>query len=499
MRRRVRAGPSRDAGGRITSSRNKGIRGDRLPSRPAEEVPIAGTKPEAATAPAPSQPPEADLLRTMLRRPEYLKALVFCGLIGVPVALIAFWFLVTLDQLERLIWTDWPKDLGWTQAPWWWAFPLLLVAGLVVGLVVSRFPGRGGHIPAGGLHSGGAAKESLPGVLVAALVGLPLGAVLGPEAPLIALGGGLALLFASFVRAPQTEAGTALLGAAGAAAAISALFGNPLMGAVLLMEVAGVGGPQLFAVMLPVLLASGVGDLVFTGFVHWTGLHTGSLDIGLPKPPPLDWADILWVLLISPALAFLIHWILVGGRFTAGFVTSWTVRNTTLCALGVAGCIALYAVSTGRSPAEAALSGENALADLAQNATAWSVGTLVAVLVFKGLAYSLCLGSLRGGPVFPALFLGGAAGALLAPLPGFGLVPAMAAGMAASVTAALRLPVSGALLVVLLLGNVDTVALVVLAAVVSFAVTQLLPQGPGIPAFSGPSAGRAPRRGSSPP
>ncbi len=477
----------------------RGYGGNRLPSRRAEEVPIAGTKPEATATSAPSQPPEADLLRTMLRRPEYLKALVFCGLIGVPVALIAFWFLVTLDQLERLIWTDWPKDLGWKQAPWWWGFPLLLVAGLVVGLVVSRLPGRGGHIPAGGLHSGGVTKEALPGVLVAALVGLPLGVVLGPEAPLIALGGGLALLFASFVRAPQTEASTALLGAAGAAAAISALFGNPLVGAVLLMEVAGVGGPQLFAVMLPVLLASGVGDLVFTGFVRWTGLRTGSLDIGLPKPPPLDWADILWVLLIAPALAFLIHWIFVGGRFTAGRVTSWTVRNTTLCALGAAGCIALYAVSTGRSPAEAALSGESALADLAQNATAWSVGALVAVLVFKGLAYSLCLGSLRGGPVFPALFLGGAAGALLAPLPGFGLVPAMAAGMAASVTAALRLPVSGALLVVLLLGNVDTVALVVLAAVVSFAVTQLLPQGPGIPAFSGPRAGRAPRRGSSPP
>ncbi|MFI5798778.1 chloride channel protein [Streptomyces sp. NPDC051677] len=435
----------------------------------------------------------------MLRRPEYRKALVFCGLIGIPVALIAFWFLVTLNQLERLIWTDWPKDLGWKQAPWWWGFPLLLVAGVVVGLVVARLPGRGGHLPAGGLHSGGATKEALPGVLVAALVGLPLGAVLGPEAPLIALGGGLALLFASLVRAPQTEASTGLLGAAGAAAAISALFGNPLVGAVLLMEVAGVGGPQLFAVMLPVLLASGVGDLVFTGFVHWTGLQTGSLDIGLPKPPPLDWADVLWVLVIAPALAFLIHWIFMVGRYTARFVTSWTVRKTTLCALGVAGCTALYAVSTGRSPAEVALSGESTLAKLAQDPHAWSVGALVAVLAFKGLGYALCLGSLRGGPVFPALFLGGAAGALLAPLPGLGLVPAMAAGMAASVTAALRLPVSSAVLVVLLLGNVDTVALVVLAAVVSFALTQLLPQRPDVPAFSGPPTGRAPRRGSSRP
>ncbi|MFF5183928.1 chloride channel protein [Streptomyces sp. NPDC000345] len=429
----------------------------------------------------------------MLRRPEYLRALLFCGLIGVPVALVAFWFLVAVQQLEQLIWQDWPEELGWERAPWWWGLPLLAVAGLVVGVVVARLPGRGGHIPAGGLHSGGVTKEALPGVVVAALAGLPLGVVLGPEAPLIALGGGLALLLASLVRAPQTEASTTLLGVAGAAAAISALFGNPLVGAVMLMEVAGVGGPQLFAVMLPALLASGVGDLIFTGFVHWTGLRTGSLDIGLPKPPPLDWGDVLWVLLIAPALALLVHWIFVGGRFVAGFVTTRTVRNTTLCALGAAVCVSLYAVTTGRSPAEAALSGEATLGRLAQDPHAWSVGALVAVLAFKSLAYALCLGSLRGGPVFPALFLGGAAGVLLAPLPGLGLVPAMAAGMAASVTAALRLPVSSVILVVLLLGNVDTVALVVLAAVVSFVLTQLLPQGPGIPSFSERPAGRAPR------
>ncbi|GLP65848.1 hypothetical protein TUSST3_24680 [Streptomyces sp. TUS-ST3] len=418
----------------------------------------------------------------MLGRPEYRKALVFSGLIGVPVALIAFWFLVAVHQLERLIWTDWPKDLGWKQAPWWWALPLLTLAGLLVGLVAARLPGRGGHVPAGGLHSGGITAKALPGVLIAALAGLPLGAVLGPEAPLIALGGGLALLFARLARAPATEASTALLGAAGAAAAVSALFGNPIVGAVLLMEVAGVGGPQLFAVMLPALLASGVGDLIFTGFVNWTGLETGSLDIGLPKPPPLDLADVLWVLVLAPAVAFVVHWAFVGGRFAARFVATRTVRNTILCALGAAVCVSLYAVVTDRSPAEAALSGESTLSTLARDPHAWSVGTLIAVLAFKTVAYTLCLGSLRGGPVFPALFLGGAAGVLLAPLPGLGLVPAMAAGMAASVTAALRLPVSSVILVVLLLGNVDTVALVVLAAVGSFVLTQRLPQGPPIPA-----------------
>lgn len=102
------------------------------------------------------------------------------------------------------------------------------------------------------------------------MASLPLGATLGPEAPLIALGGGLALLFAWLARAPVTQQSTALLGAAGAAAALPSIFGNPLVGAVILIEMAGVGGPRLFAATLPALLSSGIGSLVFTGFGRWT-------------------------------------------------------------------------------------------------------------------------------------------------------------------------------------------------------------------------------------
>ncbi|WP_319135215.1 chloride channel protein [Streptomyces europaeiscabiei] len=66
-----------------------------------------------------------------------------------------------------------------------------------------------------------------------------LGATLGPEAPLIALGGGLALLFSELARVPATAQSTVLLGTAGAAAAVSVIFGSPLVAAVMLMEVAG--------------------------------------------------------------------------------------------------------------------------------------------------------------------------------------------------------------------------------------------------------------------
>ncbi|MEJ8672548.1 chloride channel protein [Streptomyces sp. MS1.AVA.1] len=112
------------------------------------------------------------------------------------------------------------------------------------------------------------------------------------------------------------------------------------------------------------------------------------------------------------------------------------------------------------------------------------------MLLCKGAAYALCLGSLRGGPIFPALFLGAALGVLLAPLPGLGVVPGLAAGMAASAAAALRLPVSSAVLVVLLMGSGAMTPVVLLAAVVGFVTAQLLPPGRPVPPLGKPAPHR---------
>ncbi|GGJ27279.1 chloride channel protein [Streptomyces brasiliensis] len=438
-----------------------------------------------------TQPEEADRLRDLLRNPAYQKTLAFSALIGIPVSLIAFWFLAGLHELEHLLWSGLPEDLGWDTPPWWWPLPLLAVAGVIVGLVVAYLPGAGGHVPASGLHSGGMSSAALPGVILAAAASLPLGATLGPEVPLIALGGGLALLFADLARAPMTPRSKALLGAAGAAAALSVIFGNPLIGAVILIEVAGVGGPQLFVVMLPALLSSGIGALVFTGFGRWTGLQTGSLSLTLGVPfPHLDAGDVVWSVLMAVAIAVVVHLLLSTGRLAAAFVARRPVVHTLLCALAAGACAAVYTLAVDRSPEDVASSGQAPLALLAADPHAWGVGALVAVLLCKGAAYALCLGSLRGGPIFPALFLGAAAGVLLAPLPGLGVVPGLAAGMAAASAAALRLPVSSVVLIVLLLGSADMIPVVILAAVVGFMTVELLPEGRSVPPVDEPAEAR---------
>lgn len=141
-----------------------------------------------STEPAP-QPPADPAAQFANRR--YVVLLILAALLGAPLAAGAFGFLEAVTHLQDLLFTDLPKDLGFHGVPLWWPLPLLAVAGVLVAAVVRFLPGTGGHEPADGLHVGGvAAPRELAGILAAALASLSLGVVLGPEAPLIALGGG---------------------------------------------------------------------------------------------------------------------------------------------------------------------------------------------------------------------------------------------------------------------------------------------------------------------
>ena len=90
--------------------------------------------------------------------------------------------------------------------------------------------------------------------MLAALATLAMGAVLGPEAPLIALGGRLGLCAVRLSR--RARGAAAVVAASGSFAAISALMGSPVLGAFLLMEAIRLGGPALGLVLLPGLLSA---------------------------------------------------------------------------------------------------------------------------------------------------------------------------------------------------------------------------------------------------
>jgi H+/Cl- antiporter ClcA len=98
------------------------------------------------------------------------------------------------------------------------------------------------------------------------------------------------------------------------------------------------------------------------------------------------------------------------------------------------------------------------------------------VIVFKGLAYMLSLGSVRGGPTFPALFLAAAGAIMASRLPGFSLTPAVAVGMGAAIVAILRLPLLAVVLATLLTANSGTAdePLIIVGVTVSYLVTLVI-------------------------
>src|SRR6202000_471936 len=95
---------------------------------------------------------------------------------------------------------------------------------------------------------------------------------------------------------------------------------------------------------------------------------------------------------------------------------------------------------------EVLFSGQDQLPGLVQQAAGWSVGALVLLIVTKGLAYSISLSGFRGGPIFPSLFIGAAAGIALSHVGGLPMVAGAAMGVGAMVAGALRMPFTAVLL-----------------------------------------------------
>lgn len=431
-------------------------------------------------------------------RRGYLTLLLMAGLLGIPLSLVAFVFLVVVHELEHLVWHDLPELLGYEGPPAWWPILTIGVAGGVVALAVRHLPGRAGHPPVEGVGAGATRPVEVPGVVIAAVASLVGGAVVGPEAPLIAIGSGLALLAIRRTRRSTDPSSATILAAAGSAAAISAIFGNPLVAAVIFLEVLGLARPQLMFVVLPCLLSSGVGGLLFTGLGRWSGFEIGALAIPDLVAVRLGPWDVVWTVPLACGVALGTALMYAVGRRVSQLATSRLLVTTVGAGLvaGLSACV--YALVSDRSPAEVALSGQATLPLIASDGGAWPAGTLLALVLCKGIAYAVCLGTFRGGPVFPAIVLGAAGGALAASvLPGLTPLSALAIGMAAGM-AVTGMPVTSVVLVVLLLGDAASTQMpvVILSVVVALVVQETLSgrlRHASLPAESAPvTSGAAP-------
>jgi H+/Cl- antiporter ClcA len=394
----------------------------------------------------------------------YLRLVGLGAVVGIPAALVAAVFLAFVHDLEHWLWTDLPTGLGHSSPPWYLVIGLPVVGACVVVVARAFFPGDGGHPPLEGIGGGAVPIANGPGIALAAIGTLAFGAVLGPEAPLIALGalvGSVVMLFARL-----DEKGHAVLATAGSFSAISALFGGPIVGGLMLTESGLAMGSALMPILLPGFVAAAVGYILFIGFGDWGGLGTQSLAV--PNLPAYNGTHI-YDLIVAVVVGVVTAVIVAAVRRAAEAFARDAPRRVGMPVLLIAGGLGVGLVAQiadwlGADSQDVLFSGQTGVPAIAATTSA---KILLILLVAKAIGYGISLGcGFRGGPVFPAIFLGIAVAEFAHTW--FGVSPTLgvAAGAAAGMAAGTRLLITSTLFGALLVGStgIDAVPAAVLAA-----------------------------------
>jgi len=424
-----------------------------------------------------SRPDDVD--RT-LRSRSFLLILMLSAVVGVGVSVIAWGYLAAIHGAQHWIFDVLPAELGIGHTPVWWSIPVLVVAGCAVGCAVRYLPGRGGHPAFEGLATHPPMASDLLGVAAAGFASLIAGAVIGPEMPLLVIGSGLAMVAVRQMRADAPDELLAVMAAAGSFAAVSFIFGSPVIAAVILMEVIGLSGPRAPLVLLPGLVAAGLGSLTYLGVKSWAGLDTSAFSlqpVHLPVFATPGFLDFVWAIALGVAAAIVAMVVMDISRWLYPVVMRRTLILTPLAGLVIGAIAVTFHSWTGHTPDMVLFSGESALGTLVGQASGWTVGAVAALMLCKGVAWAISMSSFRGGAIFPAIFIGTAGGLVAAHLPGLSLSPAVAVAIAAMVVSMTRLPLSSIVLASLLTASAGfggVMPLVIVGTVVAFLMTKWL-------------------------
>ena len=408
----------------------------------------------------------------------YLRLVLLGALIGIPAAFMAAGFLAIIHVIEHWLWQDLPDALGESAPPWYLVIGLPVAGAAVVLLARRTLPGDGGHSPLEGFAGGPTLLSYIPGVAIAAIGSLAFGAVLGPEAPLIALGSVAGLLVKKVTQLGIH--GEKALDAAGSFAAISALFGGPIVGGVLMVEAASGLGAAALPALIPGFVAAATGYVVFIGIGNWGGV--ASMQLSVPGLPVYDGTHLV-DLLLAIVVGILAAVIIAAVRSFATRIDTDVAPRVGLPVLllggaALVGLLAQLADVLGADSQDVLFSGQASIPNLlAEDSTR----IVLILVVAKAVAYGICLGcGFRGGPVFPAMFIGVGLATFAVVWWGASPTVALAAGAAAGMAAMTRLVLTPILFGALLAGSagIDAVPAAVLAAVAAWMMIRAIEQRP---------------------
>jgi H+/Cl- antiporter ClcA len=267
-----------------------------------------------------------------------------------------------------------------------------------------------------------------------------------------------------------------VVASAGSFSAISALFGGPLVAGMLLLEGSVGLGAAALAVLLPGLVAAAVGYVIFVGLGDWGGLQTATLSVpDLPAYDGTSVRDLLVGLLVGIVVAIAVAAVRRGATEIESLQGKSVPMPALLLAGGLAvGVIAQVTRALGAEWDEVLFSGESAVPEVIDESSVWIV---LLVLAAKAIAYAISLGcGFRGGPVFPAIFLGVTVATIVVIALDVSPTLAVAVGTASGMAAMTRLLFSSLLFSALLVSSagLDTMPAAVFAASAAWITTQAL-------------------------
>jgi H+/Cl- antiporter ClcA len=231
----------------------------------------------------------------------------------------------------------------------------------------------------------------------------------------------------------------------------------------LLLE-SGVGmGAALLPALLPGLVAAAVGYVLFVGLGDWGGLDAIALAVpGLPAYDGTHLLDLLVAVVVGVVVALLVTAV---RRLATRIAGERRIGMPAMLIGGgfAVGLLAELADVLGGDAQDVLFSGQASVPAIVSEDAA---GIVLVVVAAKALAYAICLGcGFRGGPVFPAVFIG--IGVATLPVIAFDVSPtlAVAVGAGAGVAAGTRLLFSSMLFAAVLVGRegLDTIPAAVLA------------------------------------
>jgi len=361
----------------------------------------------------------------------YRKQLLVAVFLGVFGGIFALAFSVGTTWAIDGLFGDAASD-PWS-GEWWWI--ALTASGAVLVTAMRKMMAVPDEVP-GAIAMCKAAQvdpQLAPRLVVISVVSLVAGASLGPSFGIVVAGGGMGtwLVQRYLPREPDAEAQYTLTGMSGA---FGGAFTSPLFAAILVQELSPIKKMNYVASFIPQFLAASIGYAIFFGVTGETMLGAFSVEGAYS----FETEDLLLgvVLGVFATITLLVHSSV--GLVVRGVVARVKVPWVTAAVGG--GLIGLIAFAL---PLTAA-GGSNQLGYTAENFDTLGIGLLIAVLVGKMVAMNLsqAVGFL-GGSVFPILFIGGTAGALVhAIFPDIPAPLAIAAMIAAVPGAVISAPVS---------------------------------------------------------